>query len=340
MPHIHTHHSLRHLNTFGIDARADYFVAVRTVEELQDVLREAQLRHLPRLILGGGSNVLFTRDRYEGLVIKIEITGLEEVRADHDHVWLQVGAGENWHGLVVQTIERGLSGIENLSLIPGTVGAAPMQNIGAYGVEIKEVFDTLVAVRLDDGTRRTFNAADCRFGYRNSVFKNELRGQYVIAAVTMRLRRKAAHNVTYGAIRDTLAEMGVAEPTLRDVSEAVIRIRRSKLPDPAQVGNAGSFFKNPELEPDDFTRLQADHPDIPHYPTDTHRIKVPAGWLIERAGWKGHREGNVGVHDRQALVLVNLGGARGDEVRALSEKIQASVRQRFGVALTPEVNFV
>ncbi|MGB3619505.1 MAG: UDP-N-acetylenolpyruvoylglucosamine reductase, partial [Catalinimonas sp.] len=205
---------------------------------------------------------------------------------------------------------------------------------------IKEVFDELEAVRLDDGRRRTFDAATCRFGYRNSVFKNELRGQYVIATVTMRLRREPLHNVSYGAIRTTLAEMGVTEPTVRAISDAVIRIRQSKLPDPAQIGNAGSFFKNPELDPDDFARLQLDHPEIPNYPTDSHKIKVPAGWLIEQAGWKGHRVGNVGVHDRQALVLVNLGGARGAEVRALAERIQVSVREQFGVDLQAEVNFV
>ncbi|SDK76247.1 UDP-N-acetylmuramate dehydrogenase [Catalinimonas alkaloidigena] len=337
---LHKHYPLKALNTFGIEAYAAYFAVVRDVPTLQELLRDETLRNLPLLILGGGSNLLFTQEVFEGLVLKMEIGGITEVKQDEEHVWLKAGAGERWHEVVMRTIELGLSGIENLSLIPGTVGAAPMQNIGAYGVEIKEVFESLEAVRIADGSLHQFDAEACRFGYRESIFKNEAKGQYIITSVTMRLNRQPVYNVSYGAIKDTLSEMGVDALSVRAVSEAVIQIRQSKLPDPVQIGNAGSFFKNPEIDEADFLRLQQQYPQVPHYPTTPGRVKVPAGWLIDQCGWKGRRLGNVGVHDKQALVLVNLGGAKGSEVKALAEQIQQSVQERFGIALTPEVNFI
>lgn len=335
--------SLRPYNTFGIDARARYFAAYRSVDELRELLRRPEVQQAPKLILGGGSNLLFTRD-FDGVVLKNEICGLETLaEAADDTVQVRAGAGESWHGLVEYALSQGLSGIENLSLIPGTVGAAPLQNIGAYGVELKDAFEYLEAVEISSGELRRFSREECGFGYRESVFKGQLRGQYIVTGVVLRLHRRSQANISYGAIRTTLEEMGVtAEPTPQQVSQAVISIRRSKLPDPAQIGNAGSFFKNPEVSQAKFDALRARYPELPGYPVPGG-VKVPAGWLIEQCGWKGHRagaEGRYGVHDRQALVLVNHGGATGGEVRALAEEIIASVREKFGIELHPEVNII
>jgi len=332
--------SIKAFNTFGIDATARFFVRVQTVGELQTVLANPVYRTFPKLILGGGSNLLFINDFFEGLVIKIEIKGIAVLAETADSVLLEAGAGVVWHDLVMHTIEQGYSGLENLSLIPGTVGAAPMQNIGAYGVEIKETFHSLEAVHLQSGESRRFTKAECRFGYRESVFKHELKGQYVITSVRFSLSKRAVFHTSYGAIQDTLREMGVSELSIKAISEAVCQIRRSKLPDPAQIGNAGSFFKNPEIPKAQYEALKAQHPEIPGYLTSQDSVKVPAGWLIEKCGWKGKVVGDTGVHKLQALVLVNYGKAKGREIKALAEEVQHSVQERFGIQLIPEVNFL
>ncbi|WP_247232401.1 UDP-N-acetylmuramate dehydrogenase [Telluribacter sp. SYSU D00476] len=331
--------SLRPYNTFGLEAKARYFVEVTTADELRQLLQNPRWQQVPKWILGGGSNVLLTQD-VDALVIRIAIKGMEVVKEDDEHVYLRVGAGEVWHELVLHTVEAGYSGLENLSLIPGTVGAAPMQNIGAYGVEIKEVFEELEAVHIETAQARRFKADECNFGYRESVFKRDLRGQYIITAVTFRVNKVPAFQVSYGDIQKTLAEMNVQELSTRAISEAVIRIRQSKLPDPTQIGNAGSFFKNPEIPKAQYDQLKQEYPELPGYVTAPDKIKVPAGWLIEQAGWKGFREGQVGVHARQALVLVNYGGGTGEQIKALAERVQASVEAKFGIKLTPEVNFI
>jgi UDP-N-acetylmuramate dehydrogenase len=336
---VQPHQPLGPHNTFGIEAQALFFVEVQSIEQLVSVLNNPDLQGLERLVLGGGSNVLLTRD-FEGLVIKIGLKGIQKIREDQHHVWLKVAAGENWHDFVLHCIEQGYAGVENLSLIPGTVGAAPMQNIGAYGVEIKEVFEELSALDIATQQLVTFDLPTCRFGYRESIFKHEAKGRYIIMDVTFRLNKLPMYHVKYGDIQQTLAEMGVSDLSIKAVSDAVIRIRQSKLPNPAEIGNAGSFFKNPEITKGQFEQLKAQHPAMPGYETSPATMKVPAGWLIEQAGWKGHRSGNVGVHARQALVLVNYGGGTGLEIKVLSEKIQASVFERFGVKLQAEVNFV
>lgn len=331
--------SLRLYNTFGFDVKARYFAAISTTDELQQILIDPRWAATPKWIMGGGSNVLLTRD-VDALVLRIKIEGIELVREDDQQLWLRAGAGESWHRFVLHCVENGYGGVENLSLIPGTVGAAPMQNIGAYGVEIKDVFEVLEAVEIATGKLRTFDSAACRFGYRESVFKRELKGQYIIASVTFRLQKQPIFNVSYGDIQKTLDEKGIREPSLRAVSDAVIGIRQSKLPDPAQIGNAGSFFKNPEISKPQFDALKSEFPALPGYPVGGSAVKVPAGWLIEQAGWKGHRAGAVGVHDRQALVLVHHGEGTGQQIRELAEKVIASVEEKFGIQLTPEVNFM
>lgn len=324
-------------NTFGIRALAERYVVLRDradVEALSEVLR---LRPQPLLVLGGGSNLLLTGD-VQGLTAHVRLKGISVVRQTAEHVWVRAGAGESWHELVLHALAQDWGGIENLSLIPGTVGAAPMQNIGAYGVELKDVFDSLEALHLPTGQWQHFDREACQFGYRESVFKHALRHQYLIASVTLRLsRRDHILHTGYGDIAQTLADMQVSHPTIQHVSQAVIRIRQSKLPDPAIIGNCGSFFKNPEIQPAQYQQLQDRYPRIPGYPT-AQGIKVPAGWLIEQCGWKGRRIGPVGMHDRQALVLVNHGGATGAEAWALAMQVRADVRERFGIELTPEVN--
>ncbi|WP_316930148.1 UDP-N-acetylmuramate dehydrogenase [Hymenobacter sp. IS2118] len=350
MPLLEENVSLRPYNTFGLDVRARYFARFTSADELRQLLRLPEVQAAEKLVLGGGSNLLFTQD-FDGVVLKNEICGLQILSQDatDNTALVRAGAGESWHGLVEYALDQGLSGIENLSLIPGTVGAAPLQNIGAYGAELRDTFDHLEALALATGEVRVFSAAECGFGYRESVFKNVLKNQYVVTAVALRLHRMGqpagyAPNVRYGAIAETLAELGIeGEPTPQEVSRAVVHIRRSKLPDPAQVGNAGSFFKNPEVSQAKFDQLKAAHPDLPGYPVPGG-VKVPAGWLIERAGWKGLRrgpgEGTHGVHDRQALVLVHHGGATGNDLRQLAQEIITSVSQQFGIELHPEVNIL
>lgn len=336
---IQENYPLKSLNTFGLNVKARYFVAVHSVEELRTVLADSVYGRLPRLVLGGGSNLLFTKD-FEGIIIKMSIKGIEKVKEDNEHVWLKVGAGENWHQFVLYCIEHDYAGLENLSLIPGTVGAAPMQNIGAYGVEIKDVFEVLEAVKIEDGTIRAFTNQECQFGYRHSIFKQEVKDQYIIVSATFRLNKKPIFNTSYGAIQDTLEKFGVTTLSIKVISDAVIHIRQSKLPDPAKIGNAGSFFKNPSIEPSLYARLKGTYPTIPGYEQPDGLVKVPAGWLIEQCGWKGKTVGNAGVHANQALVLVNHGNAHGEEIRKLAEAVQASVQEKFGITLSPEVNFV
>jgi UDP-N-acetylmuramate dehydrogenase len=272
----------------------------------------------------------------------MNIQGIELLREDDDHVYLGVGAGVNWHELVLFCVRHGYAGMENLSLIPGTVGAAPMQNIGAYGVELEQVFDSLTAIHTLKNEQRTFSHADCQFGYRESVFKRELKDQYVITNVRFRLDKRPTFHTRYGAIQETLTGMGVSHDDLsiKAISEAVIRIRRSKLPDPAQIGNAGSFFKNPEVSKAQFDALKEQFDTLPGYPLGDDVVKIPAGWLIEQAGWKGYRSGDAGVHTKQALVLVNYGNATGQDLLALAGQVQDSVQEKFGVVITPEVNVV
>ena len=280
-------------NTFGFNATARYFISITSLSQLQELLRDPHWETLPRWILGGGSNVLITQN-VEALVIQIAIKGIEHIREDEQHIWLRVGAGENWHQFVLYCVENGYAGVENLSLIPGTVGAAPMQNIGAYGVEIKDVFEELQAVEIATGQMFTFDGPACAFGYRESVFKRALKDQYIITSVTFRLQKNPTFHVTYGDIQKTLEVMQVQELSLRAVSDAGIYSRQSKLPDPARIGNAGSFFKNPEIPRSSFEALKVRYPTLPGYPIGDETVKVPAGWLIEQAGWKGHREGAVG----------------------------------------------
>lgn len=324
------------LTTFGLPARAERLAVCTSVEDIRDALTAARQEGLPLTILGGGSNVLLTGD-VPGMVLHNRIAGMDLVREEGDEVWVRVGAGMSWHAFVQESLARGWYGLENLSLIPGSVGASPMQNIGAYGIEVEARFHSLEAIATDTGEARTFGHAECEFGYRESVFKRALKGAYVITHVTYRLSRKPDLRLEYGAIRSELEAMGIDDPTPLDVSAAVIRIRQSKLPDPADIGNAGSFFKNPVLDSAAFAALQAAHPDVPNYPAPGG-VKVAAGWLIDRAGWKGHHRGTHGVHDRQALVLVHHGGATGAEVLQLARDIQADVREKFGVDLEREVN--
>lgn len=338
---IQSNVSLKPYNTFGIEAQARYLVEISHENDLPALLLLNDFVDVPKLILGGGSNVLLRRD-YDGLVVKMAIQGIEVVREDDNHVYLNVGAGVNWHQLVAYCVAQGYAGMENLSLIPGTVGAAPMQNIGAYGVEIEQIFESLTAVHIPTGEYHTFTHGDCAFGYRESVFKHELKGQYIITRVVFRLDKVPTFHTRYGAIQETLNAMGVPEDKLsiQAISDAVIHIRRSKLPDPEQIGNAGSFFKNPEISAEQFAQLKETYSDMPGYPLADGSVKLPAGWLIERAGWKGYRKGDAGVHAKQALVLVNYGGATGDELIALAQQVQASVYEKYGVRIQPEVNVI
>lgn len=331
--------SLKPYNTFGLEASARFFVEIESVEELKSILRNPDYQSIDKLFLGGGSNILLTKN-YEGLVIKINLKGINNIFEDKTFVHIQAGAGESWHELVMYCVKNQYAGMENLSLIPGTVGAAPMQNIGAYGVEIKDIFEELQALNLETLAIETFKLNDCHFGYRESIFKHQFKGKYVITSVTFKLNKVPVYKVTYGDIQQTLEEMNIQHLSVKAVSDAVISIRRSKLPDPAEIGNSGSFFKNPEIPKEKYEELKAKFESIPSYPVNESTVKVPAGWLIEQAGWKGFRDGQIGVHARQALVLVNYGGGTGKQIKALSAKIQASVLEKFGISLSTEVNFI
>jgi UDP-N-acetylmuramate dehydrogenase len=332
--------SLKPFNTFGIDAKARYFATFSSLDELQSAIYNLQSTIRNRIVLGGGSNILFTQN-FDGLVLKNEIKGINHVHEDADFFYVNAAAGEQWHSFVMHCIENNYTGIENLSLIPGCVGAAPMQNIGAYGVEIKDVFEELEAFHIHDKTIIKFNLDDCAFGYRESVFKRKYKGEFVILNVTFRLRKQAVFNTSYGAIEEELVKMNISELSIRAISQAVINIRSSKLPDPKLIGNAGSFFKNPTISARHLQELQQTYPSIPNYPADNQaNRKIAAGWLIEQCGWKGFRDGDAGCHAKQALVLVNYGHATGAEIFSLSERITSSVQATFGIELEREVNIV
>ncbi len=329
--------SLAAFNTFGVEARARHFVEISSPEDLQWVL-DQQPGDL--LILGGGSNLLFV-EGFDGWVLQNNIQGKEVVHAEENKVVVAVGGGENWHQFVLWCLEHDYGGVENLALIPGTVGAAPMQNIGAYGVELEDVFHHLEAVELETGKVVEFSKEDCQFGYRQSVFKHKCKGQYFITKVFLQLT-KVRHpvNTSYGAIQSLLNQWNITKPTIQEVAKAVIHIRSSKLPDPAVLGNAGSFFKNPIIPTEQFQGLYKQFPDMPHYDQPGGKVKLAAGWLIEQCGWKGKRIGNTGAYEKQALVLVNYGGATGEEIWSLARQIQQSVYEKFEVLLEPEVNVV
>jgi len=337
---MHENFSLKPYNTFGIDAKARYFTEVHSVEELLEALNNPVTHSLPLLFLGGGSNILFTRD-FEGLAVQLNLKGIHEDIISDNEVLVTVKAGENWHEFVLFCLEKNYGGMENLSLIPGNVGTSPMQNIGAYGVEIKDTFVSCTVLNLENLQLETFNKEQCRFGYRDSVFKQEGKGKYVITEVSFTLTRKDHQlKTSYGAIQAELEKSGIESPTIQDISRAVINIRQSKLPDPKKTGNAGSFFKNPTIPLIQFEELQQQVTDIPGYPNGDF-VKVPAGWLIEQAGWKGKQTGNVATHRLQALVIINAtGNATGKEIYDFSAEIIDSVQKKYGIELEREVNII
>lgn len=329
--------SLKPYNTFGIDAKAKLFAAFKDIDELEELV--TQNPKPETIILGGGSNILFTRD-YDGMILKNEISGIKVLHEEPAYVFVKAGGGVNWHSFVMHCIDLHWAGVENLSLIPGNVGAAPMQNIGAYGVELQSVFLGLEAFHLKEKKIVTFTSADCEFGYRDSVFKNKFKDQFVILNVTFKLKKHPVFHTSYGAIEQELEKMGVKELSIKAVSDAVINIRKSKLPDPKEIGNAGSFFKNPSISKLKFEELKIQFPGIVAYNNPDGSVKLAAGWLIEQCNWKGYRKGDAGCHAKQALVLVNYGNANGKEIYDLSEEILLSVQEKFGVRLEREVNLV
>ncbi len=335
---------LHSLTTFGVPATADTLIHADTPEILLSALRTAHGANTPWLVLGGGSNILFTK-HFSGTIIRNELHGIHIVEETEHHVIIDIEAGENWHTIVTYCVERNWSGIENLALIPGTVGAAPVQNIGAYGVELREVLVSVTGYDIPQDTIRTLSNEECGFGYRNSIFKQELKGHFVIMSVRLQLSKQPQLRTNYGSVEMLLKHIPIAERTIRDVYDTVILIRKSKLPDPAQIGNAGSFFKNPEIPSTHAHEILAEYPSAPIFPLPNGKTKVPAGWLIETLGWKGYRNtdtgsGYAGVHSDQALVLVNHGGAQGKEIQDLAESIRKSVWQKFSILLETEVNIL
>lgn len=331
---IHENISLKPYNTFAIDAKARYFATIGTVSALHAVLTNPHWQTLPMLILGGGSNILFTQD-FQGLVIHNQIMGIELIDENADHVYLKIGAGENWHAFVLYCIANNYAGVENLSLIPGTMGAAPIQNIGAYGVELKDTLHEVHTISIDDKKNYLFKNSECEFGYRDSIFKKSLKNKHIITHVVLRLNKKPVFHVEYGAIRDKLAGNPLS---IKAISDTVIAIRQEKLPDPKKTPNAGSFFKNAIITKEKFLSLQQQFPKLPHFAEPNDCVKIPSAFLIEACGFKGKRFGDVGVHAHQALVLVNYSNGTGAELKALSEKIQRAVMEKFGVGLMTEVN--
>jgi len=331
---------LQSFNTFGIKVFGSDFVTITSVKEAQELFRSPVFKSKKYLILGGGSNVLFTKN-FDGLVVKVELRGIEILSEDDDTATLKVGAGEIWHHFVLYCVDRNLGGVENLSLIPGTVGAAPIQNIGAYGVEVRNVIVSVEAVEISTGKIKTFSNTDCSFGYRDSVFKQTAKDKYLISSVTLKLTKKNHQlNTSYGAIEETLKQQGVLHATVKNISDAVIQIRRSKLPDPEVIGNAGSFFKNPTIASELYESIKKDYPTFPSYPSGQGHVKIPAAWLIEQCGWKGKTFDSIGVHKNQALVLVNYGGGNGKQLWQLALDIKSSVQQKFDINLQPEVNVI
>lgn len=333
--------NLKSLNTFGIEVFAKEYIELNNFEESVLFFKEHDLSETNYLILGGGSNLLLTED-FNGLVIKNQIKGIEIIKEDENEILLKVGAGENWHSFVMYCVDKEYAGIENLSLIPGNIGASPMQNIGAYGVEVKEVITEVETVQIANGEKVTFTNEECAFDYRSSIFKTSHKDQFFISAVTFKLNKKPSFKIDYGAIKNQLAEDDITEENLsiKAVSDAVIKIRQSKLPDPKEIGNSGSFFKNPIIKTIVYTELKKRYKDMPAYELSEGNFKLAAGWLIEKTGWKGYTEGDYGVHKNQALVLVNYGNATGLEVYDLSERIVLSVKKKFGITLEREVNII
>jgi UDP-N-acetylmuramate dehydrogenase len=330
--------SLKGYNTFGIAAKAKSYLKIESLEELNEVL--SQKHQQPFFILGGGSNMLLTKD-IDALVLHIELKGIKIAEETESHVIIEAQAGENWHDFVLWCLKHNYGGVENLSLIPGNIGTAPMQNIGAYGVELKDVFHSCNAVNLNTKSIKTFKKEECKFGYRESVFKQKLKGQFIITSVLLKLTKKNhLLHIDYGAIKTELESLNIINPSIKDISEAVIKIRKSKLPDPKEIGNSGSFFKNPVLNKIQFTELQKTFPKVPHYVVSDSQIKVPAGWLIETAGFKGKRFNNYGVHNKQALVLVNYGNAEGKDIYKLAQLIQITVKRIFNIKIETEVNII
>jgi len=330
--------SLKPFNTFGIEAKAQSFCNINSIKDLSLVLKEHHSN--PLFILGGGSNMLLTKD-IEALVLHINLKGIEVVSETENNVIVKAMAGENWHNFVRWCLQHNYGGIENLSLIPGNIGTAPIQNIGAYGVELKDVFVSCEAMNIKDQSLKTFNKSDCNFGYRESIFKQDLKGQYIITSVNLELT-KTNHQLhtDYGVIRNELEANGINPPTIQDISNAVIAIRQSKLPDPKEIGNSGSFFKNPIISTEDFIKLEQNFPDIPSYKISDTAVKVPAGWLIEKAGFKGKRFKDYGVHNKQALVLVNYGNAAGKDILELAQLIQSTIQRLFNISIETEVNII
>jgi UDP-N-acetylmuramate dehydrogenase len=336
---IQEHVDLLPYNTFKIAARARYFVSVNTVAELHALMDTPVYKHEKHLILGGGSNILLTGN-FEGLVIKIDMKGIETIWEDDSTIVLKVGAGEPWHAFVMFCVTNNYGGVENMSLIPGTMGAAPMQNIGAYGVEVKDRIKNVEAIDVNTGDIHVFSNRECEFGYRESVFKHKLKGKFFISSVTLTLTKKNhVLNSSYGSIQQVLDQHNTA-PSVKSISDAVIAIRQQKLPDPKVIGNAGSFFKNPSIEQVQYELIKKLHPEIPGYYTENQHVKVPAGWLIEQCGWKGKTFDTIGVHPHQALVLVNYGNGTGEKIWALAQDILASVKKKFAIDLQPEVNII
>ncbi|SIQ66175.1 MULTISPECIES: UDP-N-acetylmuramate dehydrogenase [Chryseobacterium] len=332
--------SLKPYNTFGVEARSRFFTEVNTIDELKEALTFAETQSLQLLFLGGGSNILLTKD-FDGLAIRLNLRGISEESIHENEVWVTAKAGENWHEFVMYCLQKNYGGLENLSLIPGNVGTSPMQNIGAYGTEIKDIFVSCEVLDLESFELRTFNLEQCRFGYRDSIFKQEGRGRYVILEVTFKLTQKN-HSIKteYGAIQSELENLGIENPTIQDVSRAVINIRQSKLPNPKEIGNAGSFFKNPTIPLAQFEALKQQFENIQGYPNG-EMVKVPAGWLIEQCGWKGKQIGNVASHKLQSLVIINAtGNATGKEIFDFSTEIINSVKDKFGIELEREVNII
>ena len=330
---------LKSHNTFGIATTAKYFSAITNTAILKQIIGQSIYQKEAKLVLGGGSNMLFTK-KFDGLILYSQQKGFVKLNENKKNIWIKAYSGEKWHDFVQFCVENNWGGIENLSLIPGSVGAAPIQNIGAYGVEIKDVFYSLDAIDLKTGEKRQFLAKECQFAYRNSIFKQELKNQYFIEAITLKLDKQPTFQLNYGAILKTLDEMNVSQLSVKHISRAICHIRTQKLPNPNVIGNAGSFFKNPEVNADVFTNLQKKYVKMPYYFLTNKNIKIPAAWLIEQCGWKGKRKGNAGVYQNHALVLVNHGGATGKEIFDLSSEIQDSVMQKFGILLEREVNVI
>ncbi len=337
MPEILKNHPLKNLNSYHLDVRADHYCECRSLKDIRELISAREFLDRKALILGGGSNVLFSGD-FGGLIVRPLIRGMEIVKEDRESVWIRAGAGENWDDFVAWTVNWGFGGIENLSLIPGSVGSAPIQNIGAYGAELEQVVEEVSAVDILTGKPLSFSREACRFGYRDSIFKREWKGKCVITSVTLRLSKKPVLNLGYGPVAEKIS--GVKNPDVRVLRKVIMEIRRSRLPDPDELANAGSFFKNPVVPSEHLEKLLGKYPGIPSYPAASGSRKVPAAWLIEQCGWKGKRRGDAGCYDKQPLVLVNHGGATGQDILELAARIETDVMERFGIGLEKEVNVV